>query len=94
MADNVTGTSTTKVIVGIVLAVVVTAAVLWWLGVFQPAPKNTREVYTTDTKDLSGGHFRVTDQSTPAVPVNLPETKMHNATPQEAASASAAPAGK
>jgi hypothetical protein len=60
------------------------ALVAWRAGVFQGPPPNTREVYKADVKDESGGTFIVTDTSTPAVRVNLPETKMHNvpATPK------------
>ncbi len=72
----------------IAVAIGLVVLVAWRAGVFQGPPPNTREVYKADVKDESGGKFIVTDTSTPAMPVDLPETKMHNvpASPKPTAS--------
>jgi hypothetical protein len=89
--------SAARMVLVIVVVLAVIGAVLWATGVFERMrpPPNTREVYTTDTKDLSGGKLIVTDESSPKVPVNLPTTKMTNVPPAKPASPSppASPAG-
>lgn len=100
MAYDKGGYSAKTMTVVIVVVLVVGALVMWLTGAFQrlEQPANTREVYKTDTRDVSGGKLIVTDQ-TPAVPVDVPTTKMTNvppgqATPSAAASPSASPAAE
>jgi hypothetical protein len=100
MANEKGGYSAKTMTVVIVVVLVVGALVMWLTGAFTrlEAPPNTREVYKTDTKDLSGGKLIVTDQ-TPAVPVDVPTTRMTNVPPGQAApsataSPSASPTGK
>ena len=65
------------------VALAVILVVAWRTGAFEGPPPNTREVYKTDTKDLSGGELIVRDTSTPAVPVTVPDVPMHNVQPGE-----------
>ncbi len=89
MADQTKTYGAVRWAVIIVVALGIIAILAWRAGVFQGPPPNTREVYKTDVKDESGGRFIVTDPSTPAVRVKLPETPMTNvpATPKPSASA-------
>jgi len=80
-----------RMILVMVVVLALIALVLWATGVFSSGklPSNMREVYTTDTKDLSGGELKVTDESSPKVPVDVPTTAMTNVPPGEAASPAA-----
>ena len=98
MSDGDGGSySARRMVLVIVVVLVLIVVVLWATGVFNRMgpPPNTREVYTTDTKDESGGKLIVTDESSPKVPVNLPTTTMTNVPPgQEASPAPSASPGK
>jgi len=63
-------------IVIVLVTLGVLALVFWRMGSFHGAPKNTREVYQTQTTDLSGGKLVVTDANRPGVKVTVPTVKM------------------
>ena len=78
--EDKSGYSVGKMLLVVVVVLALIALVLWATGTFDRMglPSNMREVYMTDTKDLSGGELRVTDESSPKVPVDVPTTAMTN----------------
>ena len=76
------------------VTLVVLALVFWWMGAFHGAPKNTREVYQTQTTDLSGGKLVVTDANRPGVKVTVPTVKMTDVPASAAPAPGATPAAK
>ena len=67
----------TGLVVVIVLTLALLAAAAWQTGLFESgADEDTRTAYKADMVDQSGGELIVTDADTPAIEVELPQTRI------------------